>query len=283
MVVLVVKMYFHVLIKQKSKPELVEYKFDLSEEKLQSQFLTPFENGENIFVNGINIALDDLDRISICKSKDHSSKILPSIRSKIKNGDLYPGLSDKCHFINECEDVTDDFIQGAPGYKKRNLMKKITESNFQSNQIFVVHGHDEEMKHAVARTLEKLNLNPIILHEQPNKGRTIIEKFADYAENTSFAIILLSPDDKGYKKDQNPESAKFRARQNVILELGFFIGKLGRNNVAAIFKNDQDFELPSDYDGVLYIPYNNPRQWQIDLVNELKSAGYNVDANKLIS
>jgi predicted nucleotide-binding protein len=274
-------MYFHVIITQKSKPELVEYKLDLNEEKLQSQFLTPFENGENIFVNGINISLDDLDRMSICKSKDHSSKTLPIIRLKTKNGDLYPGLPDKWHFINECEDVTDDFIQGAPGYKKIKSVEKIIESKPIGNKIFVVHGHDELMEQTVARTLEKLNLVPIIMHEQPNKNKTIIQKLSDYADSVSFAIVLLSPDDKGYKKDQNPETAKFRARQNVILELGYFIGKLGMDKVVTLLKDDPDFENPSDYHGVLYTPFDNSGKWRLDLVKELREAGYNVDASML--
>ena len=97
------------------------------------------------------------------------------------------------------------------------------------------------MKEAVARTLEKLGLEPIILHEQENLGKTIIEKFESCSENVSFAIVLLSPDDLGYKKDKPPESAMFRARQNVILELGYFMGKLGRKNVVALHRRWNKF------------------------------------------
>ncbi len=149
-----------------------------------------------------------------------------------------------------------------------------------SNRIFVVHGRDEAMKEAVARVLEKLGLEPIILHERANEGRTVIEKFTDYSD-VGFAVVLLSPDDMAYSKDQSPEDAKPRARQNVIFELGFFIGKLGRKSVLILHQQDGDFEMPSDYAGVLYAPYDDSRRWQLDLIKELKACHYDVDANKL--
>jgi predicted nucleotide-binding protein len=147
-----------------------------------------------------------------------------------------------------------------------------------STRIFVVHGHDKEMKEAVARTLKTLELEPVILHEQPNQGRTIIEKFINYSD-VSFAVVLLSPDDMAYPKDLSPKDAKPRARQNVVFELGFFIGKLGRERVFVLYREVENFEMPSDYSGVLYIPYDNSKRWEIELVKELKACGYNFDAN----
>ncbi len=150
-----------------------------------------------------------------------------------------------------------------------------------SNKVFVAHGQDEGMKQAVARTLETLELAPVILHEQPDQGRTIIEKFVDYSD-VSFAIVLLSPDDVAYPKDASPEQRKLRARQNVILELGFFLGKLGRKKVLALYKEDENFEMPSDYSGVLYTPYDSAGTWRFKLVQELNACGFEVDANKLL-
>jgi len=150
-----------------------------------------------------------------------------------------------------------------------------------STEIFIVHGHDEEIKQAIARTVEKIGLVPIILHEQLNKGRTIIEKFEDYA-NVNFAIVLLSPDDIAYPKNKSSEDKNFRPRQNVIFELGFFVGKLGREHVFILCKEEENFEIPSDYSGICYTPYDNKGQWRFDLIGELNSCGYNVDANKLI-
>lgn len=155
----------------------------------------------------------------------------------------------------------------------------LNNQNF-SNDIFVVHGHSEEMKQACARFLEKIKLNPIILHEKPNKSRTIIEKFSDYS-NVSCAIILLSADDLAYPKSGSPQDAKYRARQNVILELGFFLGKLGRERVLTLHDDKEEIEIPSDYDGVIYIRYNSNNDWKNSVTKELKSLGYNFDANSI--
>lgn len=145
----------------------------------------------------------------------------------------------------------------------------------QNNSIFIVHGHNNEMKESVARFIEKLGLDPIILHEKPNKGMTIIEKIESFSAHS--AIILLSPDDIGNAKDKS-ENLLGRARQNVILELGYFMGKLGRNKVCAILKDE--VEKPSDFDGILYIPYNH--SWKVDLAKELRCMGFSIDMNKVI-
>lgn len=143
--------------------------------------------------------------------------------------------------------------------------------------IFVVHGHNEGVREGVARYLEKLGLNPIILHEQPNNGRTIIEKFEDHS-NVSFALVLLTADDLGRRKSDAESENKFRARQNVIFELGFFIGKLGRKKVCAIYESG--VELPSDYQGLLYLNYDASGSWKLLLAKELKSGGIPVDLNR---
>ncbi|MBC6419234.1 MAG: nucleotide-binding protein [Prochloron sp. SP5CPC1] len=151
-----------------------------------------------------------------------------------------------------------------------------------TNEIFIVHGHDEEMKQTVARTLEALKLQPIILHEQSNQGATIIEKFEKNA-NVQFAIILLSPDDMAYKKTESSEKAKPRARQNVIFEFGYFIGKLSRAQVFVLKQDDKKdkLELPTDILGITYTPYDSGDSWKLKLVQALKATGYSVDANNL--
>ncbi len=148
-----------------------------------------------------------------------------------------------------------------------------------SNKVFVVHGHDALSKTEVARTLEKLGLTAIVLHEQANEGKTIIEKFERDASQVGFAVIILSPDDTGYPLNK-PDEAKSRARQNVILELGYFSGILGRNNVVVLYKGD--VEIPSDFLGVMYIPIDTHGSWHYGLAKELKAGGYDIDLNKLI-
>lgn len=144
--------------------------------------------------------------------------------------------------------------------------------------VFVVHGHNEGLRESVARFLEKVGLKAIILHEQPNSGRTIIEKFEDHS-NVSFAVVLLTADDVGRKKADLESANQFRARQNVIFELGFFIGKLGRRKVCAIYETG--VELPSDYQGNLYVNYDAAGSWKLLLAKELKSGGVSVDLNKV--
>lgn len=144
-----------------------------------------------------------------------------------------------------------------------------------TNEVFIIHGHDHGTKDMVARFLLGLDLKPIILHEQPNQGRTIIEKFEDYSQ-TSYAIVLLTPDDLG---GPNADELEPRARQNVILEMGFFWGSLGRGRVAALLKGN--LRVPSDYDGVLYIQIDDNYHWQLMLARELRSAGFAVDLNNL--
>ena len=148
----------------------------------------------------------------------------------------------------------------------------------QTNEVFIVHGKNEGAKDSAARFLTTLGLKPIVLHEQPNQGRTIIEKFEQYAQ-VAFAIVLLTPDDTGAPRDEGT-GPKLRARQNVIFELGYFIGKLGREKTCALFV--KDVELPSDFDGVLYVQLDEHGAWRFDLVKELKAAGYDVDANLLL-
>jgi predicted nucleotide-binding protein len=134
-----------------------------------------------------------------------------------------------------------------------------------ARRVFVVHGHDGEAKEATARFLERLGLEPIILHEQPNGGRTIIEKFEVFSSDVAFAVILLTPDDVGAAAENAP--LKPRARQNVILELGYFMGRLGRTRVCALHRGD--VELPSDYQGILYIPLDPSGAWKTQLAQEL--------------
>lgn len=148
-----------------------------------------------------------------------------------------------------------------------------------TDQVFVVHGRDDGTREMVARFLEGLRLDPIILQEQPNEGRTIIEKFEDYADTVGFAVAICTPDDVGALAAQ-PDKLKPRMRQNVVLELGYFAGKLGRNRVCALVKGK--IEKPSDYDGVIYIDIDDGVGWKLELARELNAAGLTIDMNGLL-
>lgn len=146
------------------------------------------------------------------------------------------------------------------------------------SDIFIVHGHDEAAREILARFIGKLQLNPLVLHEKPNEGRTIIEKFEDHAD-VAFAVVLMTPDDVGALAAEK-DKLKSRARQNVILELGFFLGSLGRKRVCALYK--ENVEIPSDYKGVLFIPMDKNNAWQLSLAREIKAAGIEIDLNKAL-
>ena len=137
-----------------------------------------------------------------------------------------------------------------------------------SGGVFVVHGRDAVTKKLVSSFIKSLGLVPVILHEQSNKGRTIIEKFEQHA-NVEFAVVLLTPDDVGGLQ-ADEATLKPRARQNVIFEMGYFIGRLGRDRVCAITKGR--VEIPSDYSGVLYIPLDNEGSWMTALAQEMRSS-----------
>ena len=143
-------------------------------------------------------------------------------------------------------------------------------------RAFVVHGHDHGNKEMVARFLAKLDIEPVILHEQADEGKTIIEKFEKHAAGAGVAVVILTADDIGSSK-ATPNSEELRARQNVVLELGYFVGKIGRHRTFALVESN--VTLPSDIHGVVYIPLDS-EGWRLRLVRELKAAGLPVDANR---
>lgn len=148
-----------------------------------------------------------------------------------------------------------------------------------TRRIFVVHGHDTQLKDSVARLVERLGFEAVILHEQENRGRTILQKFLDESDDAVFAIVILTPDDVGAVKSDQP-ALHPRARQNVVFEFGYFVGKIGRSCVVALHYGD--VELPSDLHGLLYIPvHRNNDEWKLALVREMKAAGLEADANRI--
>jgi predicted nucleotide-binding protein len=161
--------------------------------------------------------------------------------------------------------------------ESNNTSGSLTMTIQQPVKVFIVHGRDNGAKHEVARFLERLGLEPVILHERPNSGRTLISKFREESADITFALVLMTPDDVGGLVGSDP---KPRARQNVIFELGFFIGQLGPRNVCALVSGD--IEKPSDFEAVVYVQYGPSTEWKIELVRELKAAGLAVDMNKAL-
>ena len=225
---------------------------------------------KNIFP-GDKTRLEDLDR---CLAKRIGAK--------------YPGrldfeyLQDYVEALQCAASLLESMIEEVERYWDDT--DQLSQSNSQgdkqpkSNKVFVIHGRDNNLKNEVKALLTEVGLKPIILSEQPSEGQTIIEKFEQHAD-VGFAVALLTPDDLGSKIDEREQT--FRARQNVIFELGFFVGKLGRKHVCALTK-DPNIEIPSDYSGVIYIDLSQAPAWKNELVRELRHAGLNADANNLL-
>ncbi len=145
--------------------------------------------------------------------------------------------------------------------------------NLFSRKVFIVHGHNEQAKTELALILTRLGFEPIILHEQPSQGMTIIEKLEKHAD-VGFAFILLTPDDIGGKKNQKNNFLP-RARQNVVFEFGLFVGKLTRNRVCCLYTGN--VERPTDLEGLVYLPFKDSvNEIQLDIIKELRAAGYDV-------
>ncbi len=146
-----------------------------------------------------------------------------------------------------------------------------------NKKVFVVHGHDDAAKEAVARFLQALGLDPIILHEQVSRSRTVIEKI-EANSDVEFAVVILTGDDVGGK---DGEDLRPRARQNVIFELGYFFGHLKRARVCALKRGD--IEVLSDISGVVYTEFDPKGAWKMELAREIKAAGITVDPNALLA
>jgi predicted nucleotide-binding protein len=164
-------------------------------------------------------------------------------------------------------------VKKSDGKKEPQLVSSQSGNN---PKVFIVHGHDDLAKLTLARFIEQIGLNPIILHEQASSSKTIIEKIESYGD-VGYAIVLYTPCDVGSKAG---EENKPRARQNVVFEHGYFIGRLGRSKVTALVKGG--VETPNDISGVVYIDLDDRGAWKMDIAKELQHAGYTVDLSRAL-
>jgi len=186
----------------------------------------------------------------------------------IKDADLLQTLSEKN--VTREESIAPAIIAIQGGEAPANI-PDAEGGRFNKEQVFIVHGHDEHAKNDAKTHVENLGKQPIILHLQASQGRTIIEKI-DHYSNVGFAIVLYTECDIGAKR--NTLSYKWRARQNVVFEHGYLIGKLGRSRVVALVKGD--VETPNDISGVIYIRMDSDGHWKTELNGEMRAAGYDV-------
>ncbi|MEX2596762.1 MAG: nucleotide-binding protein [Salibacteraceae bacterium] len=188
---------------------------------------------------------------------------LPANLTYSSHGDLNDAVySFNQQFLGYFEQVLQEIVNANPELESNELEK------VQGDTVFIVHGHDNELKTEIQLLLTRAGVNNIVLHEQADKGRTIIDKLVGESESSNYAIALLSPDDL-------VSDGSKRARQNVILEIGYFIGRLGKERVRLLKKGDID--IPSDLQGILYENYDNVGAWKMKICKELIAAGIHVD------
>jgi len=199
---------------------------------------------------------------------------------------------DKNHFVNsktykqeieEIEELSDNLstfksnedriLQRQIQKKIANLGRKILDEN---KKIFIVHGRNINMRDKVSAMIGKLRLDYLILETESNNGATIIEKFIKNASECRYAIVLFSADDIG-KLDNEQSKCKHRTRQNVILELGYFLGRIGRKNIVILHEVGKDIEKPTDFDGIVYEAFDEFGAWKSKLTKEMKKAGIYID------
>ena len=255
--------YYHVQIKRKSVgPPYELYDLNISDlSATKEDIIIPFLNKEEFVFNGYCLDRDKVECIVI-KESDCSLDIDPE--DPFERG--FEDIKDISNRIfGECRSQ----LNNTPNTSKAPMDK---------SKVFIVHGHDEAAQQAVARFVEKIGLEAIILHEQASSGKTIIEKIEEYT-NVGFGIVLYTPCDVGALQGQEKEDLKPRARQNVVFEHGYLIGKIGRENVCALVKGN--IETPNDISGVVYIKMEGEKEWKYKVADEMKESGYNVDLTKI--
>jgi predicted nucleotide-binding protein len=152
----------------------------------------------------------------------------------------------------------------------------------EKHRVFVVYGHDATSRTQLEAMVRRWGLEPLILDQLPTEGQTVIEKLENAVAGADFGIVLATPDDEGFRANHADEKA-YRARQNVVLELGMLLAKLGRANVAVLLKTQENMERPSDIQGLIYIPFKDDlaKEAGVSLAKTMVERGYQIDIRKL--
>lgn len=277
--------YYHVFI-ETNAPSEKYYELDKTDlSDVKEEIIIPYLKGGQFMFDGYILNQAKVKRILIkesdCSSEEYATreqaKLSPNVIMVI-----YP------HYIIGSNDYTRDITKRILKECRSQLQEVVPklealppnrpETPMDKSKVFIVHGHDDAAKEAAARFVENLGFKAIILHEQASSGKTIIEKI-EANSNVGFGIVLYTPCDLGRSKEEK-DQLKPRARQNVVFEHGYLMGKIGRENVCALVKGD--IEKPTDISGVVYIPMDEGDGWKLAVAKEMKKSGYDVDFNKIL-
>ncbi|MDD2791339.1 MAG: nucleotide-binding protein [Sulfurimonas sp.] len=275
-------MYYHIKIELNEKNKK-DYHTNLSEldktniDEVIKDTMLPYLQEIEFLFDGRMLTKNDIRSIKIYET-EQASQILVEMEDNRNRNNQWFFASNKENVVaydRYSKDITKNIFKDA----SKNINKKDTDisEKHDTNKVFIVHGHDSEAKLEVARFIDKIGFEPIILHEQASDSKTIIEKIESYS-NVGFAIVIYTACDVGAKKSDS-SNLKNRARQNVVFEHGFLMGKLGRSNICSLVKGE--IETPNDISGIVYTSMDSGH-WQIELAKEMKTSGYKVDMNKVI-
>ena len=257
------------------RPETIQHRFD---HRLEALSISVQETLTAVFGAGTG----DYDRYAPAVQLDlgvqavgmsgNDQESLTTIRSDVMKGVLRSMalLRRAIEFLQE--EIADQEQRGAV------VPLRVSPAMPPGQKVFLVHGHDDAALQTVARFLERIGLEVIVLSEQPDQGRTIIEKFEACAADVGFAVVLLTPDDVA--GSAAAPATDRRTRQNVMFELGYFAGKLGRERACLMRKGV--VEIPSDLHGVIYTDLDAGGGWKSKLTRELHAAGLNADPSWVV-
>ena len=241
------------------------------------EFLKWYEDVKGAFKYVFGQESDEMESLLVIEFRSHFAASIDEVNRRLARDAYMSGLDEAYALIASLIDQIEDYWDDDAASTQHGIVDEKVKA-IDSKRVFVVHGRDHSTLAEVKQVLSQLGLEPVILQDLPNQGRTIIEKFEDHAQ-VGFAVVICTPDDEG-KLAQGDREPQPRVRQNVVFEWGYFIGKLGRDRVCALIKGG--VEIHSDYDGVLYVEMDDKRAWRFELIRELKKARYAVDANVLV-
>jgi predicted nucleotide-binding protein len=250
----------------------VGFEYDLSKEDLLNKIAIPFIRKDQFFCGGTVILPDRVLELRFNVTQQPSQELAPLIEARRRMHGIMSGSPALNAVVSEGKNVTREILNEAEA--RRNGEESPRDVAVKSDRVFIVHGHDQRAVDQTEILIHRFGLTPIILRNEPNQGNTVIEKFEAHAK-VGFAVILLTPDDVGCVAARAPGDLQARARQNVIWEWGYLVGRLGRPNVICLYKTG--VELPSDLHGLVRINIEDDvRDKAEEIRREFEAAGYNI-------
>jgi len=273
---------YHIYVEY-AESEKSGVRFNVSQEELNRTFATPFNAGQPFWLMGRLLKPMKVNKVVLFWSHVTADKLM------LPNHENIVSAKDKKYLIENIVKgkvkgaflCTEKFVLPTKNSHSPSQLSTSASGNL-SSRIIVVSGKDEEMNQALIGALIKLSLIPLILLEEPSQGKKIVENFSREYTDVAFAVVLLTPDYFGYPKNEAITKRKLRPNQDVVFELGFLLGKLGKGNVLVFFRESANFEIPSDFEGIKFIALDDRDSWKLALIRELSNCGLVVDGNRIL-